>query len=475
MEWTSQHLRRLCLCLSLVPARIGRQSDEEAVAQVELINDLRAAVEVNSSEGRRVLYPGKSLKFERPLDVGVSLRDDPSIRGTCKEVTGKKVFTSSGAFGKFGIEAQNFIEKEDMSVQREHQLQEVRTQGFQNKLMGVIWGHCRWILCIWAVLLVFLVACAIVPPESYAIALLLGPGAGCLCCCTCNVSFFWIKIIRWKIEGAENFFEKRLCQGEASTGLARSLERSMEYLDSPVFERQCLYLSFVCCLCVLVSVSLPAMTVMYCIRGFPRAAALLWPPVLLGLACIVGIIISPFRSTTIGEMYVIVANWLIPENFAAEAKTQAAYDMGQHTIVFEGNVLPCKPCVCSWPGKYESAWDALVRASRRGHLSAAVVFLPEGSRHSGIHDAIPAAEKLQGDCWCTPLYGERKWWGCRWWTHWIANIEEAVHKGAELQVYFFHKMKGKGKVESFATAGEEHLRRERVLAKKSISKGPKSF
>ena len=90
---------------------------------------------------------------------------------------------------------------------------------------------------------------------------------------------------------------------------------------------------------------------------------------------------------------------------------------------------------------------------------------PEGSRHSGIHDAIPAAEKLQGECL-----------GCRWWTHWIANIEEAVHKSAELQVYFFHKMKGKGKVETFATAGEEHLRREQILAKKrDFIKGSEEF
>jgi len=37
---------------------------------------------------------------------------------------------------------------------------------------------------------------------------------------------------------------------------------------------------------------------------------------------------------------------------------------------------------------------------------------------------------------------------------------------AELQVYFFQKMKGKGKVESFETAGKENLRREAILAKK---------
>ena len=35
------------------------------------------------------------------------------------------------------------------------------------------------------------------------------------------------------------------------------------------------------------------------------------------------------------------------------------------------------------------------------------------------------------------------------------NIEEAVEKRAELQVYFFEKMKGKGKVENFSTAGAE--------------------
>ena len=37
-----------------------------------------------------------------------------------------------------------------------------------------------------------------------------------------------------------------------------------------------------------------------------------------------------------------------------------------------------------------------------------------------------------------------------------ADAEEAVQKGAELQVYFFHKKEGKGKVESFASAGAKH-------------------
>ena len=89
--------------------------EDQKQAPVELINDLKAAVEVNSSKGRRVLYPGKSMTFDgMPLEV--SLRDDPSTRGICKEFAGTQLCLSSGAFGNFGTEAQNFIEKEDVSV-----------------------------------------------------------------------------------------------------------------------------------------------------------------------------------------------------------------------------------------------------------------------------------------------------------------------------------------------------------------------
>ena len=44
----------------------------------------------------------------------------------------------------------------------------------------------------------------------------------------------------------------------------------------------------------------------------------------------------------------------------------------------------------------------------------------------------------------------------------MKNIEQAVQGQVELQVYFFEGATGKGKVQSFATAGEEHLRRERI-------------
>ena len=109
--------------------------------------------------------------------------------------------------------------------------------------------------------------------------------------------------------------------------------------------------------------------------------------------------------------------------------------VANRTIVFHGKVRPgTGKCVCSWPGKYESAWDALVTGSRSGDISAAVVFLPWGSKHFGRHDTIPEEEKLQGSCWCVPLYGEQKPWGCRWWTKWIENIERAHGEGAEMEV-----------------------------------------
>ena len=430
---------------------IGRPWDVESVKSnsVELINDLQAAVEVNSLEGPKVLYPNKSLNIGGiPMGITVSLRDAPHIQGICKGCSGTQLFTSFD-FGDFGTQAQNFLADEEVAVEREQRLQTGRTVWLQNKAMWAMWRLFRLNLCIWSLLLVLLVVCIIVPTESYAIALLLGFGGGCLCCCTSNFSLLWTLYSVINVSGLS-----RLDHVKAEDRVERCAES--------------LY-SFLGCSCVLVSVSLLVMTVMYYIRGFPWAAALLWVPVLLGSACI----LAALTSTNIEDMYHTVIERIFGN--MDEVEKEAQFDLSRRTIVFEGNILPGEPCVSSWPGRYESAWDALVHASLRGHLSAAVVFLPQGSRDFGIHDKIPEVEELEGDCWCTPLYGEKKPWGCKWWTHWIANIEEAVGKGAKLQVYFFHRMKGKGKVESFATAGQEHLRREEIFRKKGQFKESHEF
>ena len=44
--------------------------EDQKLVPVELFDDLKAAVEANSSKGRSVLYPGKSMKFDgMPLEL----------------------------------------------------------------------------------------------------------------------------------------------------------------------------------------------------------------------------------------------------------------------------------------------------------------------------------------------------------------------------------------------------------------------
>ena len=421
--------------------------EDQKQVPLELINDLKAAVEVNCSKGRSVLYPGKNMKRDAmPLEV--SLRDDLSIHAICKEYDGTQLCMSSGAFGNFRSEVQHFIEQEDASIQREERLKEQRNWELRKKAYWATWGpFIKSNSCLWGAVLVFLVICLVVPLESYAVAVALGLGAGCLCCCTTQISLASAAFFEAKSRGARDV-------AEDLTG--QEVEADFLVLFPP-------------CLSVVAFVGLVVMTVMYGIHGFPWAAALLWLPVLLLLAFFIAVL----KSKKIENAYHAVFARIFGDK--DEVEKEGGLNLADHTIVFEGKILPGKPCVSSWPGKYESAWDALVQKSRGGHLSAAVVFLPQGSRHFGIHDPIPTAENLPGACWCTPLYGEEKPWGCRWWTHWIKNIEEAVEKGAELQVYFFDKMKGKGKVEDFSTAGTEHLRRERIFRRKGEFKESQEF
>ena len=57
----------------------------------------------------------------------------------------------------------------------------------------------------------------------------------------------------------------------------------------------------------------------------------------------------------------------------------------------------------------------------------------------------------------------------------MANVELAVKSGAQLDVYFMKGQVGKGKVESFDTAGSEHLRRDKIQAKRADFKNSAEF
>ncbi|CAE7309930.1 unnamed protein product, partial [Symbiodinium sp. KB8] len=211
-------------------------------------------------------------------------------------------------------------------------------------------------------------------------------------------------------------------------------------------------LTFVCF--ALGVVALAALTTHHSLAGFWWTALIVWP-----LTCCCNTCMIYAAKAEAEEGCYLTAE---EREMQDKEQQQARQEVLQRTIVFEGSVLEGvgRPCVCSWPGKYEGAWDSLVSSSRNGDVSAAVVFLPDGTADFGRHAEIPDAEGIVGECWCVPLYGEQKPWGCRWWSHWIANIEEAVKKKAELEVYYFVDHVGRGKAQSFATAGQEHVRRE---------------
>ena len=199
-----------------------------------------------------------------------------------------------------------------------------------------------------------------------------------------------------------------------------------------------------------------AMTAQHALQGYWWTATIIWPVACCGILCFWDGYTQPM-SLGHGQ-----------QQIKDQERQAAETNVSNRTIRFEGSVLTWprgRPCVASWPGKYAGAWESLVSQSRDGQVSAAVVFLPEKTDDYGKCDSIPEAEGLPGSCWCTPLYGEQKPWGCRWFTKWKENIEVAVASGAQLEVYFFQSQVGQGKVESFEAAGEDNLRREKVNRK----------
>ena len=408
---------------------LGGFGDEKH--EVVVKNDLRVAIEVKQGTAWRVLYPEEelSIRFETPLpEVTVRFREEHDICHSCN-VVGISLLQVSKAFTDFGPAAVEFIEAEQKEVKHEGQLQEERLQNVWRVILAD--RRFYYCLCLGCMPLPFLslVRFTVAQPENHRAASLLSLGA---------LLSFWLVInclgaLRHVVQTHAALEAKRQDAIAART-------------------RDCCNCSYILCekvldiIFVLASAFLVAMIVLHCIRGFPWAALFLVLPLLF---CFIFLYVSGVSAKRKEEIVAIFEQQL-----------------AMKTIVFEGKVQGCGPCVCSWPGIYESAWDVLVQSSREGDLSAAVVFLPEGSRLFGVHDPIPLAEALEGDCWCIPLYGEKKPWGCRWWTLWVQNIEEAVQHGHELMVYFFEKKQGQGKVQSFASAGKEHKRRESILSRK---------
>ena len=393
------------------------EASKEVHFKFQVHNDLKAAMEVNVGADWKVLYPFNRLELEAAvLDVEVRLRDAPEIWGSCHAVPGALLWTSE-AFGNFGPAARKFIEEEEKAVERERQCHQERCQKILEKVKNeqgvykLLGFGCMFFP------LVVLVIFAGVQPGNYVVAVLLSfVAAGLLCCVYCLAVETASMVLVWSVVAAQEAHH---------LGTVDLVQSGRVLCVGP----------FLATACIIV------MTVLYSMNGFPLVALILW--------------ISCCCCTAFVALHVQVRDFNV--DIIADAKNM---------ITFEGKVLGRQPCVCSWPGKYESAWDVLVESSRGGDMSAAAVFLPEGSKEYGHHDLRLYADDGDEGCWCHALYGEAKPWGCRWWTHWMANIEEAVKQGAELEVYFFEKKKGQGKVQSFETAGQEHMRREAINGRK---------
>ena len=413
-----------------MPALPGsiRSAASDAVGKARTIvleNDLPTAVAVYFSQSSRVLYPKESHKFSSTLSdsvVRVCLRDNPAISGSC-QVIRAVTLRASKSFGSFGGEAQHFLQQETLEVSREQRLLQSRKKRME-EVEHEITIQRRWHrLCYFP--LVFsctllgaglLVLCIIVEPQDAAAAVGLSLAVVVLLCC------FGLCGTNLQIFGAL---------------FSSSALKCLTFYAGYAF-------------CILAALGVVAAVARFTLAGY------WWTGLIAGLPC----------CCVSSLMVLYFSRHSLEENNKRE-EDEYMHSVAERTIVFHGSILEGGSCVASWPGKYESAWDSLVTESRGGDVSAAVVFLPAGSEHFGLHDPIPEAEQLEGSCWCIPIYGEQKSWGCRWWTKWMHNVQKAVEKHAELEVYFFEGMTGRGKIENFEIAGTQSMRREAILNRKN--------
>ena len=449
-----------------------RTDDAEVLAPetCEVVNDLAAAVEIDCGlrDGWQVRYPHSTLQVEASGDLRVSvrLRDDPKVAGS-RAVGGGRWLLSQD-FQPFGADAARVIREEEEAAkresallkQREHELAGEHQARVSDEVLGkqtLLLLLSTFILSIFLGSMVFCAVWSVEKRPDQVQAIGLAVAALLLWCFACGGGFSSFRLAHHDATLSDDDW-----RAASSSGC------------------------FLCCVPCVGLGCVVAMTVAFS-ESSAVALAVLWPPLGLFLCSCCGAVCcqclgNETWTDRAGEIAVTLISLpaLILETCfgmvgiegskqirAAQGSLDAALHANQRTIAFEGSVLPGQSTVTSWPGSYESAWDGACQ----DQLSAAVVFLPKGSRHFGHHDAIPASpelQDLQGSCWCFPLYGEQKEWGCRWWTRWIQNVETAVQQNCTLEVYYSEGKVGRGKVKSFATAGAEHLRRAQILRKKPI-------
>ncbi|CAE7471395.1 unnamed protein product [Symbiodinium natans] len=469
-----------------------------------IFNDLTVAVEIKLRRGSgwQPLYPESKLDVPGDNDdVSVRLRDAAGVCGSCKAMSGVQLVLSDG-FGDFGAKATGYALHEEAAAaeekcQREKRQKEIETNLSAEVTRATLWRQKLAIISISTFISVSLGVMCLCAAASYLRKTELqgvGLAVGLMvlwCCAAGGVGL---------LTDAEPNRHDAL---ELQDQVRAARPELQGYEERGVLANQKDFIRWLGCFLIVLLVSGCSFMAMFgtSLRDeHSKTIVVLWGGTILlhfigGIIycisekpkdcmaaaghCLVGIFLCPFTWI---EMLLNICGVKKPTQFMLHPRKKsldaAVHATHERTIVFEGNVLPDRDTVCSWPGKYASAWAELVAGARQNDISAAVVFLPEGSQHFGLHDPIPAKEELQdlhGECWCTPLYGEQKPWGCRWWSKWIANIELAVKQNATLEVYYFNGKMGLGKVKDFTTAGAEHLRREEIFRRKTVFKKSEDF
>ena len=371
-----------------------------------IINDVRAAVEVQLDEDMwEVVYPGRSLQVSNDFAV-LRLREAPEVEVAA--ATGEELrLRVSEDFRALSVEAKARDAKEAQGAAREaarrkanEERREAAARAEARALRNAKGKRlaCQ-VLLVLAIFLGSVIGIACVKPASGLAAGLLAGGA--LCCC-CGVSLFGV------VRGsADESYEMRFGAWAGCVGRLTLLAVGMGF------------------------VALVGMTVQHSQLGYWWSSLIVWP-----ISCCWGGFTLLTRC--FGAGFLLDDDQLTTLD---EERAEAEKEVLNRSIVFKGEVSrePGRECVASWPGKYESAWDSLVASAREGEVSAAVVFLPDGTSDFGRHDQIPPQECLKGECWCVPLYGEEKDWGCRWWTHWIAPWCWVNQHGSLLSAYAIPK------------------------------------
>eukprot|EP00438_Fugacium_kawagutii_P015230 Skav206122 [mRNA] locus=scaffold172:204714:221930:+ [translate_table: standard] len=170
-----------------------------------LENDLQTAIEVKFSEEIKVIYPKLCHRFHisdetAEMVMQVSLRDAPSISGTCQILPSAcTTLRVSESFGSFGPHAADYLQKEQEEVEREQESRNRRKDKLQNELEEKRQEGARTASICFAFLGFFgsicLVVCGVwVEPEESAVDLTLVLGflmcwVGCCCTLTAAAGF----------------------------------------------------------------------------------------------------------------------------------------------------------------------------------------------------------------------------------------------------------------------------------------------